>query len=369
MGPRVCAFTDTYLPTINGVTYTVKTWREAWRDEGDRMDVVYPSAGGYEPDAGEHPVPSLPFPFYEGYRLGTPLLPQSLDGVDIVHAHTPFSLGIAAIQLVGQTGRPFVTSYHTPTQDYTPYLANVDPLANALASVSRAYQRWFFDHADVVIAPSETAATDLRSDVGIEKPVEIVSNGVDVETFQPRDTRAFRQRHDLPEGPIIGYTGRHGHEKQLPDLLKATAAGSDEWTVVLGGSGPATPELVSLAESLGVDGRFLGFLDREELPAFYSTIDVFAFPSPVETQGLVALEAMACGTPVVGVDAGALSETIDTDETGYLYPPGDIEGFARQLERALAENERLREHCLDRRERLSITNSVDALRDIYARVT
>ncbi len=84
-----------------------------------------------------------------------------------------------------------------------------------------------------------------------------------------------------------------------------------------------------------MDVRFLGFLERDELAAFYSALDVFAFPSPVETQGLVALEANACGTPVVGANAGALSNTIVAGETGYHFESGDIEGIrARNSSRA-----------------------------------
>jgi len=95
--------------------------------------------------------------------------------------------------------------------------------------------------------------------------------------------------------------------------------------VVLAGDGPARADLQARAADRE-NVRFLGFLDREELATFYSTLDVFAFPSPVETQGLVALESIACGTPVVAVDSGALSESIDDGTSGYHYQPGDIEG-------------------------------------------
>ncbi|MEF8774544.1 MAG: glycosyltransferase, partial [Halobacteriales archaeon] len=113
------------------------------------------------------------------------------------------------------------------------------------------------------------------------------------------------------------------------------------------------------------DVRFLGFLDREELPAFYTALDVFAFPSPVETQGLVALEANACGTPVVGCNEGALADTIEDGETGYHYPGGDPGAFAAAIERAIDDADRLRGTCLDRREDLSVEKSVEQLADLY----
>lgn len=232
---------------------------------------------------------------------------------------------------------------------------------DAVACAGNAYERWFLGCADHVIAPSDIARKALEAR-GIS-PVSVVPNGVDTERFTPTDSSEFRAHHDLPDKPLIGYTGRHGFEKRLTDLLEA-AEGMDA-TFVFGGDGPARKTLEEQVSEYDIDARFLGFLDREELPAFYSALDVFAFPSPVETQGLVALEAMACGTPVVGVDSGALSETIDDDCTGYHYEQGDIEGFRAALRRALTERDRLSERCLSRREAMSVEHSVDALSTVY----
>jgi len=95
---HVAAFTDSYLPTLNGVTYTVQTWSEWWGKRGSRMDVVYPNSS-HDADTGEYPVPSIPFPFYEGFRVGVPKIPAGVGGADLVHAHTPFSLGLAGLRL------------------------------------------------------------------------------------------------------------------------------------------------------------------------------------------------------------------------------------------------------------------------------
>jgi len=136
----------------------------------------------------------------------------------------------------------------------------------------------------------------------------------------------------------------------------------------MGGDGPAREDLESLATDLDVDARFLGFLPREELPAFYSLLDAFVFPSPIETQGLVALEANACGTPVVGVDAGALSTTVVDGVTGYHYAHGDVTGCRAAIERVLDERDALSRSCLDRRDSLSVEHAVDQLASLYDRV-
>lgn len=363
----VAAFTDTYLPTVNGVTYTVKAWRDRWEARGGQMDIVYPGSDDHEPAPGEHPVGSLPLPFYSGFRVGTPSIPNDLVDPDIVHAHTPFSLGLAALRFARRKDVPLVATYHTPIEEYTTYFSEWRPVQNGLSSMSRQYERWFLNHADAVLVPSAATGVYLTEELDIDIEPTVVSNGVDVERFQPVDTTAFRERHDLPKTDIlVGYTGRHGHEKCLPDILAACEQLEDDVTVVFGGDGPAREELEVEARYRNLDARFLGFLDREELPAFYATLDAFLFPSPVETQGLVALEAFACGTPVVGVDSGALSDTVENGVTGYHYQQGDIGGFAAAIKRTLDERETLREACLEKRTAISVDSSVDRLESLYA---
>lgn len=361
---RVAAFTDTYLPTVNGVTYTIASWRDRWERAGGRMDVVYPRADGHRPSDGEHPVGSLPFPFYDGFRLGTPRVPAGVRDAEIVHAHTPFSIGLGGLRLARDRDVPLVASYHTPTSEYAEYISPTDSISSLVSRVSEAYERWFFGRADAVLAPSAATREHLQEEVGVDTRVEVVPNGVDTERFRPVETDDFLDRYDLRgDRPLVGYTGRHGYEKRLNELVMAAA--DMDVTVVFGGDGPAREDLEAQAESLAADARFLGFLDREEMAAFYSALDAFAFPSPVETQGLVALEANACGTPVVGANAGALADTIDEGETGYHYESGNIDDFRNAICRTLAEREALRETCLDRRTDTSVENAVEKLRDVY----
>jgi len=364
----VAAFTDTYLPTVNGVTYTVKAWRDCWADRGGRMDVVYPRTDGYAARAGEYPVRSLPFPFYPGFRLGIPWIPRRVRNADIVHAHTPFAVGLAGLRLARQRDCPFVASYHTPTAEYADYVAPGEGVEAVVERVSEGYERWFLDHADAVLAPSEATAAHLTDEVGVSTPVTVIPNGIDTERFRPVDAASFRARHGLDDADtLVGYTGRHGYEKRLRDLVDAAA--DLDATVVFGGDGPAREELERRASERGVDARFLGFLDREELPAFYSALDAFVFPSPVETQGLVALEANACGTPVVGANDGALADTVEDGVTGYHFETGDIASLRGAIRRTLDERDELRTSCLDRRERHGVDRAVDRLANVYERVS
>ncbi|MFD1512093.1 glycosyltransferase [Halomarina rubra] len=364
MRPDVAVFTDTYLPTVNGVTYTIQTWRDRWVRRGGSMGVVYPDSA-HDPDPFEYPVASLPFPFYDGFRIAAPWIPDGVDDVDLVHSHTPFCLGLSGLALARRRDLPFVASFHTPTSEYANYLSN-SGLATVISSVADGYENVYLRRADRIVTPSPSAKRRLR-DRGIDVPVSVVPNGIDVERFAPADGEAFRERHDL-SGTLVGYIGRHGYEKRLEDVVDACERLDREVTVVIAGDGPARASLEERAEESPLDVRFLGFLDREEMPAFYTALDVFGHPSPVETEGLVALEANACGTPVVGVNAGGLGDTVRDDETGFHYPLDDMDAFADGIERALDERDRLHENCLARRDEMSVEHAVDRLETVYADV-
>jgi glycosyltransferase involved in cell wall biosynthesis len=291
----------------------------------------------------------------------------------VVHAHTPFALGLSGWYLSRRIDAPLVASYHTPTAEYADYLA-AGPAAAVGEGAARRYERRYMNAADAVVVPSAPAGEHLRN-IGVRSRVEVVPNGVDTEFFARPDDgalAAFREEYDLPgpdDGPLLGYTGRHGFEKELEEIPPAVAAAEADATLVFGGDGPARDAAEAACADAGVDARFLGFLPREDLPAFYACLDAFLFPSPVETQGLVALEANACGTPVVGVNAGALADTVVEGETGYRFPRGDTATFADAIDRTLAERAALSEHCLDRRERMSVEHAVDRLEEVYAAVT
>jgi Glycosyltransferase len=417
--PTVVAFTDTYLPTVNGVSYTIQTWRDHWRDRGGAMQIVYPATEEYDSTTGEFGIHSFPFPLYDGFRLGLPLLPNALDitDIDIIHAHTPFALGLSGVRLARRVDVPLIASYHTPTGEYTDYLTSQPQVGRIVGAIADRYEQWFLSRADAVICPTHDARDRLKSSIDPDARLTVISNGVDTDFFHPvneLDTTAFRDQYNLPAGPLIGYTGRHGYEKNLTEILHAAAwikqnsdslnteprttestenidaphstLASDaqngydqqnsiddsnfdsldrEPTVVLGGDGPAREEMETLADNLGLSVHFLGFLSREELPVFYSALDVFVFPSPVETQGLVAMEAIACGTPVVGVDAGALSSTIDDGTTGRHYQPDNPAACGAKVIEILTDYDRFMSACLDHRSKLSVTRVVDDILSLY----
>jgi len=361
---KVAVFTDTYHATINGAASTVSSWANHWNRSHGTMQVVYPRHPDYTPAAHEYPVPSVPFPMYESYRMGVPWVPGPVRDADVVHLHSLYSVGIGGGIFATLSDRPLVATYHTPINEYTDYVIESGTGSGLLARALRVYERFMLNRVDRVIAPSAHTERYLREVIGTTTSISVISNGIDTALFHPGDGEAFRDRYDL-SGPVIGYTGRHGYEKHLEDILQVAERLDDSVTIVFGGDGPAREELETAASQTDAEIRFLGFLPREQLPGFYAALDAFAFPSPVETEGIVAMESIACGTPVVGVEAGALQETIAHGQTGYLYDPGGLDQFARYLARAIENSQALRAQCLEARPALSVTHSIERIEELY----
>jgi len=355
--PAVGVFTDTYLPTVNGVSYTVSLWRDRYVRRGGQQWVVYPDHPDRRPGHGEHPVGSVPLPIYPGFRVAPPRIPDGLKDVDLVHVHSPFGMGLAGRRLAADI--PLVVSYHTPTPAYAAYVPGGARIQQLVAAIADRYERWFLRQADLVVFPSAATRDAFSVGAASEPEMTVISNGIDLERFAPATPDPVVDAAVSDERPTIGYTGRLGHEKQLDELLLAAAALDVQ--VLIGGDGPARTELEGIARQQDIDATFLGFLSRDALPGFYSALDLFVFPSPVETQGLVAMEAIACGTPVIAADAAALSETVTDGIDGLHYPPRDIDALQAAIETGLRTQETLEAGCLRQRASLGVGASIDEL--------
>jgi 1,2-diacylglycerol 3-alpha-glucosyltransferase len=328
-------FTDTYTPETNGVVTSLASTTKALRRRGHRVIVVGPA----HPEGDEeHPdvfhLRSMAFPFYPGFRLAFPLpakLVASLPSVpfDVIHAHTFFFIGCFGAYLARMRRLPLFFTYHTRFEDYTHYL----PVHHR---VSRAQAVWlsreFSNRCDRVIAPTAGTAELLRS-YGVTAPFSILPGGVDLESFGPTEEPPPAISAARP-GRVALYVGRLGKEKNLEFLLEAfaRAAGrAPDAHLVICGDGPHRPELEARAASLGIAGRtaFVGALEQRELGAYYRHADVFVFSSLTETQGLVIVEAMSHGLPVVAVDCPVTREIV-VGGAGVLVP-AEVDAFAQAL--------------------------------------
>jgi glycosyltransferase involved in cell wall biosynthesis len=264
---------------------------------------------------------------------------------DVVHIHTPFLAHYAGLRFAREQGAPVVATYHTLFEEY---LHHYVPLLSRriTGGLARRFSRSQCNQLDAVIAPSQAMQQALLT-YGISSRIEILPTGLPAERFQAGDGSAFRRRHGLEEKrPLLLFVGRAAHEKNIGFLLEMMLElrkRSPDALLLIAGEGPAAHSLRAQTTRLGLDGavRFLGYFDRGgELQDCYSAADVFVFSSLTETQGLVLLEAMAQGVPVVAIPRMGTIDILGPG-LGCRHAPNDRKGFAEVVSGLLADRSAL----------------------------
>ncbi len=342
---RVAFFSDSYFPSIDGVTYTLKSWRDELEERGHEVYIIYPESDDYSPGEREIPVRSVPNPFYSGYNIPVPTGFGSFPDVDVVHCHSPAPLGIAGRLYARRNDLPAVYTHHTPLEEYFEQELHSKVLAAALAKVHLPLENYFLNSFDTVTA----STPDIDREVDhMELPV-----GVDTEFFQPSETDIIEDSG--LERPVAGYSGRISMEKNIRELIEF--AEGFEGSVFIVGEGPQKDKIKDSAPD---NVLMQDFLPRERLPGFYTGIDVFVTASTADTLGLSVLEANACGTPVVTPDVEPFTHTV-TEGNGLRYARGDAEDLHEKVEKALSGGFEPREAVM----RFSLSKTIDRLEEIY----
>ena len=333
---RIGFFTDSYFPELDGVTYTIDLWQRELERAGHEVYVVYPD-GDYEPGEREIPVTSVPNPFYSGYRIPLFERPSALPELDLVHCHGPAPVGILGRYYAWKHDLPAIYTHHTPLEEYFHQSVKLEWLAKGLAKAYLPWENTFLRSFDVVTSSTERINRRVEH---VKLPV-----GIDMEFFRPTAEDWY------PDRTVIGYSGRLSMEKNVDELL-AVAERAPEYDFVIVGEGPFRRRL---EESAPGNVEIRDFLPREELPEFYSSIDVFMTASTADTLGLSTLEANACGTPVVAADVLPFTRTINADN-GHRFEYGNLASMLEAVEecldadlntRAAVEQYSMRENTLD----------------------
>lgn len=334
---RLALFTDTFAPQVNGVTRTLDRLVAAVEARGGAVRVETTSAPGACDDARVSRWPSMPFWAYPQLRIAAPAPRQVLDRLGdwrptLVHATTPFGVGLAGRAVARRLGVPFVTSFHTA---YASYLRHYR--LGALGAIAWPYQRWFHNSGARTYAPSRAVRMELVRR-GIHE-VGAWSRGVDLDRFGPRYRRlGLRAAVGAADDEfLVAYVGRLAPEKSVEIAIGAVRHLSSRYPgcvrLVVAGDGPHERRFRAMAPE---GSRFAGMLDAERLAEFYASADALIFPSTTETFGNVLLEAMASGLPVVAPDRGATLEFAN-ERSALLFSAGDAASAAHQLERLLLD--------------------------------
>jgi glycosyltransferase involved in cell wall biosynthesis len=331
---KIALFTETFLPKVDGiVTRLTKTVRHLV-EAGDEVLIFCPE-GAPEQYMGARVmgVPAMPLPLYPELKLALPrpAVAEALDqfGPDLVHVINPAVLGLGGIWLAKTKGYPLVASYHTHLPKYLEHygMGLLEPLLWELLKAAH-------NQAQLNLCTSTAMVAEL-SEKGILHTA-LWQRGVDTEMFRP-ELRSSASRERLlgghsDTGKLLLYIGRLSAEKQI-ERIKPVLEALPDARLALVGDGPHRSRLEEIFSGLPV--TFVGYLAGEELAAAYASGDAFVFPSSTETLGLVLLESMAAGCPVVGANRGGIPDIVIDGVNGCLYEPDGEDGGAASLTAAV----------------------------------
>lgn len=337
---RVLMISDVYFPRINGVSTSIQTFRRGLHAAGHETVLIapdYPVAA-----QGEHGeviriasryLPRDPEDRMMKGRAIRALLPQLRQReFDVVHIQTPFIAHYLGIEIARKLGLPVVETYHTYFEEYLHHYVPLLPRA-LMRFVARRFTTSQCNALDALVVPSRAMQLALEA-YGVRCPMHIIPTGMEMDQFAGGDGAKFRASLGIaPDQPALVHVGRVAHEKNIDFLfrmLKRLLARIPNVVFILAGEGPALSHCRQYVATLGLSAhvKFVGYLAREmALLDCYRAGDLFVFASKTETQGLVLLEAMALGVPVVST-AYMGTKDIVLPERGARHAPDDEIEFA-----------------------------------------
>ncbi len=356
---KICMMTNTYLPHVGGVAKSVHTFSEEYRRMGHETLVVapeFPSKDGAavveEKDVVR--VPALQQFNGSDFSVRLPVAGFFNDAIDafeadIIHSHHPFLLGDTAVRIAAGKHVPIIFTHHTLYEDYTHYVPGDSP---GLKQFAVELSTCFANLCDGVIAPSESIAELIKAR-GVKTPIKVIPTGIDIKGFSSGDGKAFRKANKIPPGAfVVGHLGRLAPEKNLAYLCRAVfrfLKKEPKAVFLLVGGGSAEKELRAIFRKQKLLSRLVmpGKKSGQELFDAYAAMDVFAFSSFSETQGMVIAEAMAAGLPVVALNASGVREVVRNGKNGFMLDAkASEEEFAACLGKIKADR-KLREQLVD----------------------
>ena len=366
---KIALTTDSFVEGHGGVSTAVSTLAHNLRQRGHQV-MIYTATDPSHKDVDVDVVGlrALRYERFPGGRI--PMSPISLVQElidfkpDLIHNHSMSAMGIQALAASRLLGLPIIGTCHVFLAgflQYAPISLEGVPLTKEIAW---RYTTIFFNRFLQVTTPSEVMRSKLI-EYGLHVPVVAVSNGVDTDIFCPPS-----KEQEMPPRPLtLLHIGRLGYEKGVDQVLRAFAllsANFPQARLAIVGTGPDKEVLKSLSNDLGIDDRviFTGFVAHQDLPALCQKADLFITASTIETQGLVVLEAMSSGLPIVGVDALALPDLIHNEINGFLVPADDEPALSQAAERLLSSAD-LRQKTGAASRRLALEHSPSLITQAY----
>lgn len=334
---RVALFTETFLPKVDGIVTVLVLLMDHLIKRDVEFVVVAPRIGdGLSDYRGNRVigVPSVTFPLYPELKFGPPTLSTYREvkkfKPDIAHFIHPTLVGTGGLMMAKRLNVPTLASFHLDLANYVHFMG-----LGFLEPVIWWYTRTNFNAADYTLAPSRQVQRDML-DHGVRN-VGLWRRGVNADDFHPRYASAemrARLSDGHPDDTILLYVGRLSGEKQI-DRLRHVLAQVPGTRLAVVGDGPARADLEN--HFAGTPTQFMGYLRGDELGSAFASADIFVFPSAMETFGLVLIEAMASGLPVVTSRVGGVEDMVRSGVNGYAFNVGDVRGMIDGVRAILAD--------------------------------
>ena len=371
---KVAIVTDSYFPTRDGVATQVLTTRQCLERMGHEVFIIAPDPGEKDREEGIYYVKSKPFKSYEGYYLPS-FRHNNLKIIrdlqpDIIHMHGCTVMTLKGLVTSHYTGIPTVQTFVTMVNEVAYQYSPVKIPPNILNKLVQIYLRNELKRPNALVVPTPPIARELL-EMGVKpKRMEIIPVGVDVDRFK-RDGKGeeIRRRHGLEGKRVLITVGRMSFEKKVDLIIKTIKSLDDDVVLLVCGKGPMDKEWRQLAVDEGVSDRvvFAGFVPDDELISYYSCADIFITASKFETQGLTALEAMACEIPALCANGRAFTDVIKNGYNGYLFETTE-EDCARVIKLGLENIESLKEGARETAEKYSIQSTAESLDKLYKEI-
>ena len=346
---KILFISDVYYPRINGVSTSIKSFKENLEQLGHEVRLIAPEYNNHLcSEKWIKRVPSFQVPYDPEDRLMNYFELKKLkkwvesEKFDLIHIHTPFMAHYFGLNLRKTLSIPCIETYHTFFEDYLHHYIPWLP-----EKFGRRFARWISrrqcNSVDGVVVPSKPML-DVLTQYGIDKTMSVIPTGIDEHFLTKRNSDVFKLNYQLPMNKkILLYVGRVAKEKNIEFLLHVVKNISREYKDILlliTGEGPADKDLDLKIKELGIYEfvKRLPYLDRgNELPQCYSAADVFVFSSKSETQGIVPLEAMAQGTPVVAIAEMGIASVIKNNE-GAFATKDNLEEFVSCVKKLISND-------------------------------
>ncbi len=380
---RILMISDVYFPRVTGVSTSIQTFSRAFLDRGHEVTLIAPDYGKSAAEPFDViRVPSRYVPLDPEDRMLRWRALRAHDaglvrhGFDLVHIQTPFVAHYSGLRLAKRLGVPVIESYHTFFEQYLHHYIPFVP-RRWLQRAARYFSQAQCKAVDALVVPSR-AMLDILISYGIETPARVIPTGIDLTQFSQGNGQRFRARFGIPSArPLLVHVGRLAYEKNIDFILRALVpikAAVPDVLLVIAGAGPAKQTLERQADTAGLGGNtlFTGYLDRDgSLEDCYSAGAAFLFASRTETQGLVLLESMALGVPVVSTAVMGTKEVLGKGG-GSLIAAEDEHDFASKAVRLLTEpllRERLSREAVEHARDWSAPVMADRMLQLYEQVT